>query len=189
MDVLDDIWITLTPNEVVECDPAAAGVDLSAVLAAFHQARRAQAAFELREPQASPLPSGLAPQGAVAVALTLGPEVDRLPDLPGREACLKAGLAQLEAYVNYRLTRRLAAKKLYLGQVVVPGGALAPDLSPAQVLDLLPGNPLGLQVEGEAFRPAWSMAYLYPVTSRADQPFPSACAACHKDCALRRQTG
>lgn len=188
--ILNDIWITLDQEEVrAHLPQTAAQVDPEAIrpaLDAFHQARQAQGIFETIGPDLSPLPLDQADLGAVAVAATLGSEVDKLEDRPWMKQVLRAGLAQLEAYLNYRIQKRLALRNLFLGHPVVPGGAAAPELTLDQVLDLLGQSPLGLEARGESLFPPWSLAYLYPVSSSADQVQASACATCKKDCTLRK---
>ncbi|MBW1713381.1 MAG: hypothetical protein JRJ59_09575 [Deltaproteobacteria bacterium] len=188
--ILNDIWITLDQAEVRAHLPQTADQAdpdlLQPALDAFHQARQAQGVFETIGPELSPLPLGQADSGAVAVAATLGPEVDKLEDRPWMKQVLMAGLAQLEAFLNYRIKKRLALRNLFLGQPVVPGGPAGPELTLDQVLDLLGKNPLGLEVRGDHLFPPWSLAYLYPVSSSADQVQARACASCQKDCALRK---
>ncbi len=187
MVVLDDIWITLEKRDV---DPEGETEGLKEALDAFHQTRRARGAFEIIDPKDSPLPPDQAEAGVVAVAATLGEEVERLIGMPWLEECLKAGLFQLEAYLNYRIQKFIAPKKLFIGHPAVPGGAAAPELKLDQVLALLPGNGLGLSVQhsadGDTLRPTWSIAYLYPL-GRQPAEAANPCAGCSKDCALRRR--
>jgi hypothetical protein len=193
MEVLNDIWITLDPAEVVralpEGTPEPPSQALARTMEAFHQKRRAEAAFEIIEPTGSPLlPETIramgAESGVAAVAATLGAGVEELASLDWGQACLKAGLAQLEAFVCYRIMKRVGTRKLNLGPPLVPGGAAAPGLKLQGVLDLLGPNPLGIRVEDGMLKPTWSLAYLYPVGLAPAKA--SSCASCSKDCALRR---
>jgi len=193
MEVLKDIWITLDPAEVIRALPEGSPEPSSGALArtieAFHESRRAEAAFEVIEPTRSPLSAETAlavgaEAGVAAVAATLGEGVEGLAGLDWGRACLRAGLAQLEAFVCYRIMKRLGTRKLNLGPPLVPGGAAAPELTLPGVLDLLDPDPLGIRVEGGVLKPAWSLAYLYPVSPSPAKT--SSCSSCTKDCALRR---
>ena len=187
MQVYEDIWITLARDDVLAQikDDTKEADGLEEALAAFHQARRAKAAFEMLGPEASPLPLTPAEEGAVVVAATLGPEVDRLPDGKWLKACLKAGLFQLEAYLNYRVSRFVSPRGLFIGHPTAPGGAVAPNLRLEAVLQFLPANPTGIEVREEKLWPPSSLVFLYPLSRRSEKQA-SPCAACHKDCAIRR---
>ncbi len=188
MIVLDDIWITLSEVDVLAQAAASAPPDenLARALEAFHRAREAKGVFAFIEPAQSPLALPGAEAGVVAVAATLGAKVEALEGRPWMAACLKAGLFQLEAFIHYRVLKRLAPRRLCPGFPIVPGGALAPQLKPTDVLDLLPKNPSGVRAEKGRLWPTWSLAYLYPVSAKIDEVRTNPCAACHKDCALRR---
>ena len=185
MQVYEDIWITLTRDDLLaQVEGEAGGADgLEEALAAFHQARQAKAAFEIIGPETNPLP--LTEEGAVVVAATLGPVMDRLPEGKWLKACLKAGLFQLEAYLNYRVSRFVSPLGLFIGHPAVPGGAIAPDLRPETALLLLPDNPTGIEVREEKLWPPSSLLFLYPLTSRSEKQA-SPCSACNKDCSLRQ---
>ena len=193
MELLNDVWITLAPSDVVRAldqgSPEPPPDELARTIQAFHDQRRAEAAYELIDPPGSPLSAETsravgAESGVAAVAATLGSGVEGLASLEWGPACLRAGLAQLEAFVCYRIMKRLGVRKLNLGTPLVPGGAAAPDLEIQNVLDLLGSDPLGIRVENGGLRPTWSLAFLYPV-SRAPAKAGS-CSSCTKDCALRR---
>ncbi len=188
MPFLDDIWITLSLEEVAgfqkDDSPGCSELELLAAMEAFHQSREARADYELVPPEKSPLPADKAPSSSVAVAATLGEKVEQYAGLPGMELCFKAALAQLQAFLNYRIMKRLAPKKLHLGWPVVPGGAAAPQLTNDQVLDLLPQAGSGVRIQDGRLYPVRSLVYLYPVSPKPDKT--SACASCHKDCALRK---
>jgi len=189
MIVLQDIWITLSPEDVLAQSPAspAAGREgLAEALAEFHRARRAEAAFEVLEAGQSPLGPAAAPGGAAAAAATLGPEVGRLDLGPWGERLIKAGLFQLEAYVRYRIQRYLRPLNLFPGGPVVPGGAAAPELTAEAVLKLLPASPLAVRASGQSLAPAESLVWLYPLFDQPLKAKPSPCSSCAKDCALRK---
>ena len=186
MPFIADIWITLSPREVAgfrsKNDPEYSDQEVQTALETFHRTREAKADYEILDPAQSPLLPDAPPSGVVAVAATLGRSVESV-DLPALDLCLKAALAQLQAYLNYRIVKRLAPKKLHLGWPVVPGGAAAPDLTYGQVLDLLPQAGSGVRLKEGRLDPAWSLVYLYPVSPKPDKT--SSCASCRKDCALR----
>lgn len=188
MPFLDDIWITLSPQEMSESEPdSASGYDPDEIRKAidvFHRSREAKADYEIIPPGKSPLPLTKDQTGVVAVAATLGEKVDLSADLPGMEPCLKAALSQLQAYLNYRIMKRLSPQKLHLGWPVVPGGAVAPDLTQQEVLDLLPEARSGVRIKEGRLLPSWSLVYLYPMGPKPDEAV--ACASCHKDCTLRK---
>jgi|GEM_PF-3200307 len=189
MNVLQDIWITLSPEDVLAqppAPPAAGRESLVQALEAFHRARRAEAAFEVLQAGQSPLGPTAAPGGAVVVAATLGPEVGRLDLGPWGERLIKAGLFQLEAYVSYRIQRYLRPLNLFPGGPVVPGGAAAPELTAEAVLRLLPDSPLPVRAAGQSLEPAESLVWLYPLFDQPPLAKPSPCSSCAKDCALRK---
>jgi len=185
MQVYEDIWITLTRDDLLAQvnDEAGEADGLEEALAAFHQARQAKAAFEILGPEASPLP--LTEEGAVVVAATLGPEVDRLPENRWLKVCLKAGLFQLEAYLSYRVSRFVSPLGLFIGHPAVPGGAVSPDLRFEVALLLLPAKPTGIEVREGKLWPPSSLVFLYPLSRRSEKQA-NPCQTCHKDCALRR---
>ncbi len=188
MPFIDDIWITLSPRDVAAFGQGAKGDydegDIREAIEVFHRDREARADYELVPLEKSPIALDPEKTGLMAVAATLGYRVEESIALPAMEVCLRAALAQLQDYLNYRLTKRLAPKKLHLGWPMVPGGAAAPDLTYGQVLDLLPGNQSGVRIRGELLSPAWSLAYLYSLGPKPDRT--SACASCNKDCSLRK---
>ncbi|MBW2618800.1 MAG: hypothetical protein JRC92_07990, partial [Deltaproteobacteria bacterium] len=98
---------------------------------------------------------------------------------------LKAGLFQLEAYLNYRVSRFVSPLGLFIGHPAVPGGAIAPDLRPEAALQLLPDNPTGVEVREGKLWPPSSLVFLYPLSRRSEKKA-SPCQTCHKDCALRQ---
>ena len=188
MPFLDDIWITLAPRDVFEFDQSAqrkySEEEIQKAIEVFHRDREAKAAYEILPLDKSPLPLSLDQTGIIAVAATLGLKFQDPAGLPGLEACLKTALAQLQAYINYRIAKRLSPKKLHLGWPLVPGGAAAPNLTHEQVLTLLPDNESGVEIRQGRPYPAWSLIFLYPLGPKPDQT--SACASCGKDCSLRK---
>ena len=165
-------------------EPGYGRKEIEAAIEAFHGSRQARAEYEVLPLEKSPLPVSQAESGAVAVAATLGERVGELSGLPALEPCLKAALAQLQDYLNYRIMKLLAPKKLHLGWPVVPGGAAATTLTYEEVLDLLPDSHSGVRAEDGRLAPAWSLVFLYPIGPKPDKF--SACASCSKDCALRK---
>lgn len=188
MDRLDDIWITLDQAGVIDLDPMAADdpESLEATIEAFHDLRKARAVYRLLGAPENPLTGDPEGPGAVAVAATLGSKVDRLVDQPFGAACLRAGLTQLEAFVNYRVGRRVRAAGFFLDHPVVPGGALAPGLGLQSVLELLTEDQAGISLREGALAPIWSLAFFYPLLTEENAGRADSCGSCTKECALRK---
>lgn len=188
MPLLEDIWITLSAGDVFDYQESAREAfseeEIKAAIEVFHRDREARAAYEIVPSEKSPFPLSLDQSGLVAVAATLGAKFDRPAETPGLELCLRTALRQLQDYIHYRIGKRFGPKKLHLGWPMVPGGAAAPELTPAQVLALLPGNESGVKLDQDRIIPVWSLVFLYPLSPKPDKT--NACASCGKDCSLRK---
>ena len=180
-----DIPINLTVKEVVAQRPDVEDrPDLAEAIDQFNRLRSAEAVYDLVD--RAFLPPNLAEKGAAAAAGILGPDLGELPQGPATEAVIQTGLFWLEAYINYRIMKHVASKKLFLSRPIVPGGMRAPDLTPADVLAQLPDHGLELEtIEGQ-LSPPWSLALAYGLQSAPESDSLSPCAGCAKNCSLRR---